>query len=115
MATRDFSKKQENTVAKYIDGKTTPNSGATGFAKGDILVYDTIVECKTKTKPSETHSIKKEWIETLKKECVSMGYLYWALVLDFGTQELKDQYALIPLKDFKEYLDLKKEYGTDSL
>lgn len=115
MATRDFSKKQETTVAKYIDGKTTPNSGATGFSKGDILTQDTIVECKTKTKPSETHSIKKEWIETLKKECVSMGYLYWALVLDFGTQELKDQYALIPLKDFKEYLDLKKEYGTDSL
>ena len=115
MATRDFSKKQENTVAKYIDGKTTPNSGATGFSKGDILTQDTIVECKTKTKPTETHSIKKEWIETLKKECVSMGYLYWALVLDFGTQELKDQYALIPLKDFKEYLDLKKEYGTDNL
>ena len=65
MATRDYSKKQEDTVAKYLDGKTTPNSGATGFAKGDVLVYDTIVECKTKTKPATTHSIKKEWIETL--------------------------------------------------
>lgn len=108
MATRDFSKKQEDTVAKYLDGHTTPNSGATGFKKGDVLVYDTIVECKTKTKPATTHSIKKEWIETLRKECVSMGYLYWAIVFDFGTQEIADQYAIIPISDFNEYLEYKK-------
>ncbi|MGM9544204.1 MAG: hypothetical protein ACI3T9_04410 [Romboutsia timonensis] len=115
MATRDYSSKQENIVADYIGGKLTPNSGATGFAKGDILTEDTVVECKTKTKPSASHSIKKEWIEGLKKECISMGYVYYALIFDFGTQDLKDQYAVIPLADFQEYLEFKRKYGTESL
>ena len=44
-----------------------------------------------------------------------MGYLYWALVFDFGTQELKDQYAVIPLADFQEYLELKRKYGTEGI
>ena len=115
MATRDYSSKQEKIVSDYIGGHTTPNSGATGFKKGDILTDDTIIECKTKTKDCAAHSIKKEWIDTLKKESVSMGYLYWALVFDFGTQELKDQYAVIPLADFQEYLELKRKYGTEGI
>lgn len=108
MATRDYSSRQEKAVAIYLDGKLQPNSGATGFAKGDVIANDTIIECKTKTKESAGHNIKKEWIDTLKKECVSMGYMYWAIVFDFGTQEIKDQYAVIPLNDLQEYMELKK-------
>lgn len=110
MATRDYSSKQEKVVAEYLHGKQQPNSGATGFAKGDVIAGDTVIECKTKTKEATSHSIKKEWIHTLKKECISMGYMYWAIVFDFGTQELKDQYAVIPLSDLYEFMELKKCY-----
>lgn len=34
-ATRYFSDKQEKEVAKMLEGHQTPNSGATGFVKGD--------------------------------------------------------------------------------
>lgn len=110
MATRDYSSKQEKVVAEYLQGKQQPNSGATGFAKGDVIANNTVIECKTKTKEAAAHSIKKEWIHTLKKECISMGYMYWAIVFDFGTQELKDQYAVIPLSDLYEFMELKKCY-----
>lgn len=108
MATRDYSSKQEKVVASYLEGQTTPNSGATPFKKGDVITEDTIIECKTKTKEVTSHSIKKEWIEALRKECISMGKDYWAIVFDFGTQELKDQYVVIPIQYYKE---LKEAYN----
>ena len=61
--TRHFSSRQEKTVAKAVGGRQTPNSGATPFAKGDVLTKGAngfLLECKTKTSPSESISIKKE-------------------------------------------------------
>ena len=59
MATRDYSKKQEYTVANYLDGHTTPNSGATGFAKGDVLVYDTIVNVRQRQNQQQHIALRK--------------------------------------------------------
>ena len=39
LPTRHFSKLQEDTVAKAIGGKRTPNSGATPWSKSDVLSY----------------------------------------------------------------------------
>lgn len=102
MSTRDYSDKQEKAVADYLDGKKTPNSGATPFKKGDVILEDTIIECKTKTKETTSHSIKKEWIDTLRKECISMGKDYWAIIFDFGTQKIDDQYVILPISYYKE-------------
>lgn len=109
MATRDFSSKQEQVVASYLGGVLTPNSGAGHTKKGDVLLEDTIVECKTRTKQSISHTIKKEWILDLIKECIAMGKNHWAIIFDFGTQEINKQYVVIPIDDYKEYLDLKGE------
>ena len=109
MATRDFSSKQEHLVASYLGGTLTPNSGAGHTKKGDVLLEDTIVECKTRTKQSISHTIKKEWILDLIKECIAMGKNHWAIVFDFGTQEINKQYVVIPIDDYKEYLELKGE------
>lgn len=38
--TRYYSKKQEDAVAKNLNGKRTPNSGATPFVKGDYIEYN---------------------------------------------------------------------------
>ena len=59
--TRYYSKNQEKEVAKRLGGSTTLNSGATPFQKGDINVGNLLlIECKTKTKDSDSISIKKE-------------------------------------------------------
>lgn len=107
--TRYFSRIQEEKVAQYLGGSLTPNSGAGHTKKGDVLLEDTIVECKTRTKQSISHTIKKEWILDLIKECIAMGKNHWALIFDFGTQNLIDQCVIIPIDDYKEYLELRKE------
>lgn len=106
--TRHYSKLQEEKVANYLGGTLTPNSGAK-HKKGDILLNDTIVECKTRTKQSISHTIKKEWVLDLLKECIEMGKQHWAIVFDFGTQKLNEQFVVIPIDDYKEYLSLKEE------
>ena len=50
--TRYFSRIQEEKVAQYLGGSLTPNSGAGHTKKGDVLLEDTIVEWKTRTKQS---------------------------------------------------------------
>ena len=104
MSTRDVSSKQENFVALMLGGITTPNSGAGHTKKGDILIDDFgVVECKTKMKESTSFSIKKEWIDTVRKEAPDMNRTDWAIVFDFGV--LGDEYAVIPLNDYNEFLD----------
>ena len=66
--TRYFSNKQEKHVAKAVGGKQTANSGATMFSKGDVTLSDWLLECKTKTSPSQSISIKKEWLEKNEEE-----------------------------------------------
>ena len=109
--TRHYSRLQEEKVANYLGGILTPNSGAK-HKKGDILLTDTIVECKTRTKQSISHTVKKEWILALIKECIEMGKNHWALIFDFGTQNLIDQCVVIPIDDYKEYLSLKEEQNV---
>lgn len=107
MSTRDVSNKQENLVAMLLDGTVTPNSGAGHTKKGDILIDNFgVIECKTKMKPCSSFSIKKEWINTVRKEAFEMGRTDWAIVFDFGV--LGDEYAVIPLNDYKEFLDYKR-------
>lgn len=108
MATRYYSAKQETEVSRYLNGYLTPNSGATPFKKGDILLDDTIIECKTKTRPTVSFAVKKEWLLEVQKEAVQMGKPYWALIFDFGSQNIKDQYVVIPIQDFREYQELKR-------
>lgn len=41
-----------------------------------------------------------------------MGKNHWALIFDFGTQNLIDQCVVIPIDDYKEYLSLKEEQNV---
>lgn len=82
--TRHYSNIQETKVAKTFNGKKTVNSGATLFQKGDILLDDVLIECKTKTSDSQSISIKKDWIDKNEKEALFMGKPYSALAISFG-------------------------------
>ena len=101
LPTRHFSKLQEDTVAKAIGGKRTPNSGATAWVKSDVLSDKFAIECKTKTTSSESISIKKDWFAKQKQEASFMGKPYSAVVFNFGPGEenhyIIDEYLFLEL------------------
>ena len=110
--TRYYSSKQEKKVAKSLLGKLTPNSGATKLGgKADVNVGNLIsIECKTKTKHSDSISIKKEWFTKNKETTLIDGTRYEVISFSFGPDE--ENYYIIDEKlfiDFVEYLKNKAE------
>lgn len=100
--TRYFSSRQEKSVEKDLGGERTKNSGATTFDKGDVKTDKFLIECKTKTTPSQSISIKKEWIEKNNKEALFMGKPYTAIAFNFGPDE--DNYYIIDKFLFQELI-----------
>lgn len=110
--TRYFSKNQEKTVANRLGGSTTLNSGATPFQKGDINVGNLLlVECKTKTKDSDSISIKKEWLDKNSKEALFMGKKYNTIAFNFGPNQ-KNYYILDEVL-FEEFLNYLKAIHSE--
>lgn len=79
--------KQEKRISKGLGGKRQIGSGATPFLKGDVMVDDLLIECKTKDKPSKSITIKKEWFTKSKEEAFSMQKEGAILVFSFGDGE----------------------------
>lgn len=104
-STRFYSKIQENEVAKVLGGKTTPNSGATPYIKGDVTSTDWLMECKTCMTSKSSFSIKKQWLTSLKEEAKQQGKINHALVFNYGPGQ--DNYYIITEKKFKEILELE--------
>ena len=106
--TRYYSNIQEKKVAKVVNGKQTANSGATMWQKGDVIANDVsmLLECKTKTSPSQSISIKKEWIEKNRQEMVFMGKQHQAIAFNFGPNE--ENYYIIDEYLFQDLLDYLK-------
>ena len=105
--TRFYSNKQEKAVAKNLGGKQTSNSGATPFQKGDVCTSDFLLECKTKTKSSNSITIKKEWIEKNISEAIFMGKPYHAIVFNFGPDQ--ENFYVIDENLMKILIDKLKE------
>lgn len=104
--TRFYSSKQEKKVAKEVGGKQVANSGATRFNKGDVVTDNWLIECKTKITPSQSITIRKEWLEKNKEEAFAMNKLYSALSVDFGDGK---NYYIIEDKIFSLLVELLKE------
>lgn len=102
--TRYYSKKQENKVAKELDGKRTANSGATPFQKGDVTLDNWLIECKTCTTAKASFSIKREWLDKNREEAFAMRKMYNALCFDFGNGS--NRYYVVDEKTFKEMVEL---------
>lgn len=100
LPTRYYSNKQEKAIAKNLGGKQTVNSGATPWEKGDILLEKFLLEAKTKTSPSKSISIQKEWLEKNEKEALFVGKPYSALAFSFGPDE--KNYYIIDEELFEE-------------
>ena len=109
--TRFYSVSQEKSVARAVDGKVQKNSGATDFAKGDVITSGRnsfLLECKTKTSASESITIQKKWFEKNKQECLLTGTPHQAVVFNFGPGE--DNHYIID-----EYLFLELQQHLNSL
>lgn len=102
LPTRFYSNKQEKHIAKAVNGRKTANSGATRFSKGDVTTENWLFEAKTKTTPSNSFSIKKEWFTKNREEAFAMHKDYNAVVIDFGDGE---QFYMI---DEKTFLEMKE-------
>lgn len=87
MNTRKYSKIQEKRVSKINNGKVQPNSGATMFAKGDVVTKNFLIECKTRIGEQESISVKREWMEKNEEEAFSMGKDYSAVAISFGDKK----------------------------
>ena len=92
--TRYYSKRQEKKVAKAVGGKRQSNSGATAFAKGDVVTEDFLIEAKTKTKDCSSFTIKEEWLLKNEEEAFAMGKNNSALCFDFGPSANKRYYVI---------------------
>ena len=110
--TRYYSKKQETAVSQAVGGKVQKNSGAGLFAKGDVVTSGKnsfLLECKTKTSPSASISIKKSWFEKNRQECLLTRTPHQAVVFNFGPGEenhyIIDEYLFQFLKDKLDELE----------
>ena len=83
-ATRYFSSKQEQQIAKKLNGNCQVNSGATMFSKGDVITNEWLIEAKTSLNEKQSFSIKQEWLDKLKKESFAMNKEYYALAFNFS-------------------------------
>lgn len=100
-STRYYSERQEKRIAKAVNGRVVPNSGAITFGAGDVTTDEWLFEAKTCTTEKKSFSIKREWIDKNREEAFAMGKAYNALVIDFGDGE---QFYLL---DEKTFLSLK--------
>ena len=83
---RYYSNIQEQQVAKLLGGQQTPNSGATHFIKGDVVIKEAslLCECKTCNKEKDSFSIKKEWLDKNNNEAKLNHYYNNMLAFNFG-------------------------------
>ena len=110
-ATRYFSDKQEKEVAKMLGGHQTPNSGATGFVKGDVILDNLmLIECKTKTKEGNSFSINRDWIEKNELERKEMQLPYSCLAIKFNPDDnYNENYFVINSKLMKMLVEHLRE------
>ena len=102
-STRYYSKKQEDRIAKNLNGKRNANSGATRFVKGDVTTKHFLIEAKTSMKPTDSMKIKESWIIKNREEAFAMRKQHAAVSIDFGKDT---NYYIIDEKDFKLFISL---------
>lgn len=107
MNTRAYSNRQEKQIAKSLNGRTQPNSGAANFSAGDVKTKYCLIDAKTVTKPQKSVAIQKDWLVKIKGEAFSMGKDFGAIAFNFGPDQ--PNYYVIDEKQFKNYLRLYEE------
>lgn len=111
MNTRKYSKIQEKRVSKANQGKMQPNSGATMFAKGDVVTDKFLIECKTRIGEQASINVKKEWLIKNEEEAFAMNKDYSAVAISFGDNK---NYYIIDEKLFSLLRNYLEENNNDN-
>lgn len=80
---KDYSDKQEKQIAKMVGGRTQSNSGGTKFGGGDVHTSNILIEAKTLTKPKDTFTIRKEWLDKAREQAFEQNKVWSALAFRF--------------------------------
>lgn len=104
----------EKKASKRLGGRETLASGALVFDKGDILVDDFRIECKSTIKDSIP--IKRGWLKKITAEAQDK-LQDPALMIQYVTEDgqAKDNGSWVAIReiDFKELLWLRKKYKEE--
>lgn len=109
MNNKRYSNRQEKQVARSINGKKQPNSGATAFLKGDVKNELFLIECKTAATEKQAMTIKKEWLTKLKEEAFAMRRPFFSLAFNFGGLGNQENYYVIDEKLFLRLINYLEE------
>ena len=105
-STRYVSDKHEKRTAKQLGGKVQVSSGSSPFFKGDVVLNNCLVECKTCMTPKNSFSIKKEWLEKIQEQCIQMRKRFPILAFDFGSGE---NYYIIDEKTMRKFCEFLEQ------
>lgn len=85
-STRYYSDMHEKSVCKALNARQQPNSGATAFSAGDVVVdrASMLVECKTSVTQKDSISVKKVWIDKNKQEAFAVRKQNCCICINFG-------------------------------
>lgn len=100
MDVRKKSQKQEKTVAKNLNGRVTPASGALWGAKGDVRTDIFLIECKTTDKSS--YSLKASIWNKICDEAVADGLRLPLMIISVAGNE----FAVIEAALLEDYPQL---------
>lgn len=104
----------EKKLNKRLGGRETFASGALVFDKGDIVVDNFRIECKSTIKDSI--SIKRGWLKKIAAEAQDHTQdpgLFIQFVTENGQSRDNGSWALIRERDFQELLWLRKKYKEE--
>jgi hypothetical protein len=97
------SQKQEQQIARYLNGQVQPNSGGTKFGGGDVHTKYFLIEAKTSETIKESFSIKHEWIKKAAEQAFEQGKPYSAVAFRFSPNG--DDYFIIGRQTMKLLMD----------
>lgn len=111
-STREVSDKSEKRGAKNLGMRQQVNSGATAFAKGDLVDAYTVIDDKTLMKVQAGITLKMEYFSKIKEEMFSMRKRFCGVRFNFG--DPKVSFVAVSEADFAEIYNAWKElYGGE--
>lgn len=98
----DTPTEQEHRVARAVGGRRQRGSGASMYAKGDVLAEHFLMECKRTVHASL--SVKKTWLDKIAKEAAAVS-LEPALAIEIAggpdNAHGDRDWVMIPLRVFR--------------
>lgn len=118
MNNKKRSKKQENRVAKEMNGRTTIASGSLYFQKGDVRLDKFLIECKTTYE--DFYTLKRSTFEKIKREAIKDSLRIPLLQIDL--MEGNERLVVLDYNDFlalnfdeKPYIKVEVETEKKSI